>query len=57
MEGRMTLCNMAIEGGARMGFIAVDDTTIDYLKRSSLLAEKAKPGIKRSRLLADIAFR
>lgn len=32
MEGRMTLCNMAIEGGARMGFVAVDDTTIDYLK-------------------------
>ena len=28
MEGRMTLCNMAIEGGARMGFVAVDDTTI-----------------------------
>ena len=32
MEGRMTLCNMAIEGGARMGFVAVDDATIDYLK-------------------------
>ena len=32
MEGRMTLCNMAIEAGARMGFIAVDDTTIEYLK-------------------------
>ncbi len=32
MEGRMTLCNMAIEAGARMGFIAVDDTTIAYLK-------------------------
>jgi 3-isopropylmalate/(R)-2-methylmalate dehydratase large subunit len=32
MEGRMTLCNMAIEGGARLGFVAVDDTTIDYLK-------------------------
>jgi 3-isopropylmalate/(R)-2-methylmalate dehydratase large subunit len=32
MEGRMTLCNMAIEGGARMGFVAVDDTTISYLK-------------------------
>lgn len=32
MEGRMTLCNMAIEGGARMGFVAVDDTTIEYLK-------------------------
>jgi 3-isopropylmalate/(R)-2-methylmalate dehydratase large subunit len=32
MEGRMTLCNMAIEGGARSGLIAVDDTTINYLK-------------------------
>ena len=32
MEGRMTLCNMAIEGGARSGLIGVDDTTINYLK-------------------------
>ena len=32
MEGRMTLCNMAIEGGARAGLIAVDETTIQYLK-------------------------
>ncbi len=32
MEGRMTLCNMAIEAGARMGFVAVDETTIQYLK-------------------------
>ena len=32
MEGRMTLCNMAIEGGARAGMVAVDQTTIDYLK-------------------------
>jgi 3-isopropylmalate/(R)-2-methylmalate dehydratase large subunit len=32
MEGRMTVCNMAIEGGARAGMIAVDDTTIDYVK-------------------------
>ncbi len=32
MEARMTLCNMAIEGGARAGMIAVDDTTIDYIK-------------------------
>ena len=32
MEGRMTLCNMAIEAGARAGMVAVDDTTIDYLK-------------------------
>jgi len=32
MEGRMTVCNMAIEAGARTGLIAVDDTTIDYYK-------------------------
>ena len=32
MEGRMTLCNMAIEGGARAGMVAVDDITIDYLR-------------------------
>jgi 3-isopropylmalate/(R)-2-methylmalate dehydratase large subunit len=32
MEGRMTVCNMAIEAGARSGLIAVDQTTIDYLK-------------------------
>ncbi len=32
MEGRMTVCNMAIEAGARAGMIAVDQTTIDYIK-------------------------
>ncbi|SMN10596.1 3-isopropylmalate dehydratase large subunit [uncultured Candidatus Thioglobus sp.] len=32
IEGRMTLCNMAIEAGARVGMIAVDDKTIDYVK-------------------------
>ncbi len=32
MEGRMTLCNMAIEAGARAGLVAVDQTTIDYVK-------------------------
>ncbi|AKU12937.1 isopropylmalate isomerase large subunit [Azoarcus sp. CIB] len=32
MEGRMTLCNMAIEAGARAGLIGVDDITIDYLR-------------------------
>jgi 3-isopropylmalate/(R)-2-methylmalate dehydratase large subunit len=31
MEGRMTVCNMAIEAGARSGMVAVDDTTISYL--------------------------
>jgi 3-isopropylmalate/(R)-2-methylmalate dehydratase large subunit len=32
MEGRMTVCNMAIEAGARAGLVAVDDTTIEYVK-------------------------
>jgi len=32
MEGRMTVCNMAIEAGARAGMAAVDDTTINYVK-------------------------
>jgi 3-isopropylmalate/(R)-2-methylmalate dehydratase large subunit len=32
MEGRMTLCNLTIEGGARAGLIAVDDTTLNYIK-------------------------
>jgi 3-isopropylmalate/(R)-2-methylmalate dehydratase large subunit len=32
MEGRMTVCNMAIEGGARAGIVAVDDKTIEYVK-------------------------
>ena len=32
MEGRMTVCNMAIEAGARAGMVAVDETTIDYIK-------------------------
>ena len=32
MEGRMTLCNMAIEAGARAGMVAVDDKTIEYVR-------------------------
>ncbi|MBS0429849.1 MAG: 3-isopropylmalate dehydratase large subunit [Proteobacteria bacterium] len=32
MEGRMTVCNMAIEAGARAGLVAVDQKTIDYVK-------------------------
>jgi len=32
MEGRMTVCNMSIEGGAKAGLIAPDQTTFDYLK-------------------------
>ncbi len=32
MEGRMTVCNMAIEAGARIGMVAVDTTTLDYVQ-------------------------
>ena len=32
MEGRMTLCNMSIEAGARAGMVAPDETTIAYVK-------------------------
>jgi 3-isopropylmalate/(R)-2-methylmalate dehydratase large subunit len=32
MDGRMTICNMAIEAGARVGMVAVDQTTLDYVK-------------------------
>lgn len=32
LEGRMTICNMSIEAGARVGMVAVDDATIDYVK-------------------------
>ena len=33
MEGRMTICNMSIEAGARAGLIAPDDVTIEYITR------------------------
>jgi 3-isopropylmalate/(R)-2-methylmalate dehydratase large subunit len=32
MEGRMTICNMSIEGGARVGYVNPDDTTFEYLR-------------------------
>ena len=41
MEGRMTLCNMAIEAGARAGMVAVDDVTIEYLKGRPLAPQGA----------------
>lgn len=39
MEGRMTLCNMAIEAGARCGLVACDDKTIEYMKGKALSPE------------------
>ncbi|MFM0244680.1 3-isopropylmalate dehydratase large subunit [Paraburkholderia sediminicola] len=41
MEGRMTVCNMAIEAGARVGLIGVDDVTIDYVKGRPFAPGKA----------------
>ncbi|WP_006788092.1 3-isopropylmalate dehydratase large subunit [Thiorhodospira sibirica] len=41
MEGRMTVCNMAIEAGARAGIIAPDQTTFDYLKGRPLAPQGA----------------
>jgi len=43
MEGRMTVCNMAIEAGARAGLVAVDDKTIEYV-RGRPLAPGGKAG-------------
>src|SRR6202521_1726413 len=37
MEGRMTMCNMSIEGGARAGMVAPDDTTYAYLEKRPFL--------------------
>ena len=41
MEGRMTLCNMSIEAGARCGMVAPDDTTFDYLRGRPLAPQGA----------------
>src|SRR4249920_1902555 len=42
MEGRMTVCNMAIEAGARAGLVAVDDTTLAYVKGRPLAPKGAE---------------
>ena len=41
MEQRMTICNMSIEGGARAGMIAPDDTTIEYLRGRAMAPQGA----------------
>ena len=41
MEGRMTVCNMSIEGGARAGMVAPDDTTFDYIAGRPLAPQGA----------------
>src|SRR6185503_12165421 len=42
MEGRMTVCNMAIEAGARAGMVAADETTISYLQGRPLAPKGAE---------------
>ncbi|MCB1651725.1 MAG: 3-isopropylmalate dehydratase large subunit [Alphaproteobacteria bacterium] len=44
MEGRMTMCNMSIEGGARAGLIAPDDTTFNYIKGRPMAPSNANGG-------------
>ena len=55
MEGRMTICNMAIEAGARAGMVAVDDTTIDYVKGRPFAPKAAQweQAVKQWRLLTS----
>lgn len=47
MEGRMTVCNMTIEAGARAGIIAPDETTFEYLK-GRVRAPRGRSGRRRS---------
>ena len=47
MEGRMTVCNMAIEAGARAGLVAVDDKTIAYVQGPAVRAHAASSGTRR----------
>ena len=49
MEGRMTVCNMAIEAGARAGLVGVDETTIAYVQGPAVLARPASSGSRPSR--------
>ena len=56
MEGRMTVCNMSIEAGARAGLIAPDETTFDYVEGPADGAQGRRLGTGR-RLLEDAALR
>ncbi|MEO1135559.1 MAG: 3-isopropylmalate dehydratase large subunit [Pseudomonadota bacterium] len=49
MEGRMTLCNMSIESGARFGIIAPDDVTVEWVKGRDF----APTGLEWNEMLAD----
>ncbi len=45
MEERMTVCNMSIEGGARVGYVNPDETTVEYLRGPSLLPGRRGVGL------------
>ena len=50
MEGRMTICNMSIEAGARAGMVAPDETTFEFLTRPSARADGRRLGCRGGRL-------
>ena len=49
MEGRMTICNMSIEAGARAGMVAPDETTYEFLRGRVRTHRRAPTGMRRSR--------
>ena len=51
MEERMSICNMSIEGGAKMGMIAPDDTTFDYIKGREFAPKNWEKAIEEWRTL------
>jgi 3-isopropylmalate/(R)-2-methylmalate dehydratase large subunit len=51
MDGRMTLCNMAIECGARGGMIAPDETTFEYLRHTANAPADFSHAVEKWRLL------
>ena len=58
IEGRLTVCNMSIEAGARAGMVAPDDTTYQYLHGQALCAEGCRLGQGAGRLAhAAVAMR
>ena len=50
MEERMTICNMSIEGGARAGMIAPDDTTYRVFGGTPVCAQRVPTGTRQSRV-------
>src|SRR5919197_1068953 len=51
MEGRMTVCNMTIEGGGRAGMIAPDDTTLEYMEGRPAAPKDWNEAVERWRAL------